>query len=348
VARYASLASDPAALDAAQTALAAGGSAVDAVAAGFFAAAGARRDVLLASAVMLVGGAGAGMRAFDGRAVQPGRGTARPRGALASEEVFEAAHVAVPRAAAMVLLAHGRHGRRTVAQVFAAGLAQAKTAGADGRAAALARLSQSGAAGLRRFDDAILRIAGVNAGGLITESDLETTLPADEPARILERTAATGESVLVAIETWAESDAGASHSDAEVVVAVDARGMMAALAFVPAGGLVVAEIESALPAVAIPVLRGKTRLQPGIALPIPRFCALANAGSALRVAVATTAPRGIDAELLADAAALRPVDTGIDHLAAQVEGSVLAAIGQAADARALSRTSSTRLRDEAR
>ncbi|HET9960276.1 MAG TPA: hypothetical protein VFQ61_37555, partial [Polyangiaceae bacterium] len=96
--RHAVAASDSIAEQAATERLAAGGSAVTAVLAGFFAVAGARPGVLLGPMSILVAGVGQGARAFDGRVRQPGLGAKRPRGILDGSEVPEAAQVAVPGA----------------------------------------------------------------------------------------------------------------------------------------------------------------------------------------------------------------------------------------------------------
>ncbi|HYP88320.1 MAG TPA: hypothetical protein VEQ59_09200, partial [Polyangiaceae bacterium] len=62
--------------------LARGSTAIDAVIAGYFAAAGAYPGVLFGSVTVLLGGTGSGDRAFDGRVRQPGRNAKRPRGTL--------------------------------------------------------------------------------------------------------------------------------------------------------------------------------------------------------------------------------------------------------------------------
>ena len=64
----AATASDASAASAARAALESSGSAIDAIVAGFFAAAGAQPDVLLAPAVALAAGVGVGARAFDAAA----------------------------------------------------------------------------------------------------------------------------------------------------------------------------------------------------------------------------------------------------------------------------------------
>ncbi|MGA7118553.1 MAG: hypothetical protein WBY94_00575, partial [Polyangiaceae bacterium] len=63
------------------------GNAVDAVVAGVLVAAAESPSVFLGPFQMLVAGAGAGVRAIDGRVRQPGLGVPRPRGLLAGERV---------------------------------------------------------------------------------------------------------------------------------------------------------------------------------------------------------------------------------------------------------------------
>jgi gamma-glutamyltranspeptidase/glutathione hydrolase len=64
---------DPVCEAAAGVELAKGGTAIDAVLAGYFAAAGAYPGVLLGPVTLLLGGTGSGDRAFDGRVGQPGK-----------------------------------------------------------------------------------------------------------------------------------------------------------------------------------------------------------------------------------------------------------------------------------
>ena len=106
---------DPLCEAAAGEELAKGGSAVDAVLSGYFAAAGAYPGVLLGPVTLLIGGTGSGDRAFDGRVRQPGKNAKRPRGTLPGEEP--------PLAARVGRLRGGRHrarqsllGKRTVAR----------------------------------------------------------------------------------------------------------------------------------------------------------------------------------------------------------------------------------------
>ena len=81
------------------------GNAVDSVAGAVFAAGALYPSVLLGPVQLLLGGAGAGLRAIDGRPRQPGLGNPRPRGFLPSEAVPPAARVGVPALPAALLAA---------------------------------------------------------------------------------------------------------------------------------------------------------------------------------------------------------------------------------------------------
>jgi gamma-glutamyltranspeptidase/glutathione hydrolase len=118
----------------AEALLAAKGGAVDAVLAAYFSFAGKNRAALLAPAVALVGGAGAGARAFDGRALQPGAGLQRPRGVLPGEPPPAAARAAISRSPHMAVLLHAAHGRRPLREATRAGALAAKAGGAKRRA----------------------------------------------------------------------------------------------------------------------------------------------------------------------------------------------------------------------
>ena len=93
--RAVAMASEGSAADAATAALAKG-NAVDAVVAGVFAAAATSPSVLLGPVQILLGGAGLGLRAVDGRVRQAGKGAPRPRGFTPEQGVAPAARVGVP------------------------------------------------------------------------------------------------------------------------------------------------------------------------------------------------------------------------------------------------------------
>jgi hypothetical protein len=160
-------ASSPVAREAAEEALAANGSAADAVVAAFFAIAGSEPGGLFAPAVAIVSGRGVG-RAFDGRA-STGAGHRAPSFTGA---VPLAARAAVPRSPHAMLVLHATFGRRTLRQVVRPGAVVARALGADGRAAFIERFADLGAPALASEESAIFRIAGPLASGLLAEADI--------------------------------------------------------------------------------------------------------------------------------------------------------------------------------
>jgi gamma-glutamyltranspeptidase/glutathione hydrolase len=293
-------ASDEAAREAAQAALEAGGSAIDAVLSGFFAAAGADPAVLFAPAVALVVGIGAGARAFDGRSAQPGTGSARPRGFVAGASIPEAARVSAPRAVGMAALLHATRGRARFADVVRPGITAAQSAGHKRRAELLRRVASMGALAFRGdFARAAVDACGPVAGGLLTAEDLELApAEADAVASPLDDAA----SALTL--PWAPADDAATST--RVVLAGDARGLLAALAFTPpVEPFPVTGAEIALGREAVPVLRGVTRVAPGTPLDAPApIAAVARDGSKL-VLVALPARARIEPR------ALRPLGTDV-------------------------------------
>lgn len=276
-------ATDPEAAASAEELLAAKGSAADAVLAAYFRWAGAFKHGLFSPAVALVAGAGAGARAFDGRALQPGAGAQRPRGVPAGETPPVEARAAVPRAPHMALLLHAAHGRRPLREVVRPGVEAAKKAGAERRAALLSQIGEGAMQTLRReeLSRSLLRIAGTNVGGQMTEQDLALATPADEPAK----TQADGEARVLRCP-WPSIESGRGEL---AVCAVDSWGLAAALAVAPsdeAEALAIAELEVQLPAVAEPVLRGKSRALPRSVLPIGARIAILDAGGERRIALA--------------------------------------------------------------
>lgn len=255
-------ASDPIAAEAAQQALDDGGAAADATIAGFLAAAGAREGVLLAPVIALVGGIGAGTRLIDGRAAQPGAGAKRPRGFLAGDPIPDVARAAVPRSLdALALLQHygARQTPRTLAR---AGMAHAKDAGATRRRGLLEIFGRRGATALRSGEPLrhLVSAAGAPAGGLLTETDLVEARPGDDPAVFQAHGA-----LAIAAPWWPSPPAGRR---AQVVVAADLHGGVAALAYVPDDeGVLVPELEVRLPRDAEPVRRSVPRVSPGTPCP---------------------------------------------------------------------------------
>lgn len=324
----------PAAREAAEHVLAAHGSAADAIVAAFFAIAGSEPAGLFAPTVALVAGAAAVGRVFDGRAAQPGLGVARPRGFTG--EVPLAGRAAVPRAPHAILLVHATFGRRSLREVTRPGRDVAKALGATKRAAFIERFGELGALALSGEREAILRIAGPLASGLLTEADLAAVRVQDQAALLVDAQSESGESMRIALEPW---EAGAVYSDAPIVVAAaDARGQIAALAVfaaVDGAALLVPEIEVALPLVAEPVLRGKQRVAAGTIFPVPKTLWTVDCGAVLRAAGAAVAGGLGDRDAKAIAAALgeRPLEAGLARLGSK--GALVVALATSHEARAL-------------
>lgn len=271
--RAKALASDPVAEAAAEDFLMSNGSAIGAVLCGFFAAAGAYAGVLWGPLSLLVGGAGVGARAFDGRLVQPGGGNKRPRGFVEGEEIPPAARVAVTTAVAAALVAHAYDGGQKLASIIKPGVSRARQSGADARAELLGRIRAAGAAALSdpRFVRELLRIAGPAQGGLLSTKDFDaTSLVIDHP--VAER--AQGEQKTITTPWTAEasdwSDSSSALGRGHGVCAIDVRGVAAALCYRRVtDGLVVPALELELPLAGVPVERGVPRVSPGTRLPAP-------------------------------------------------------------------------------
>jgi gamma-glutamyltranspeptidase/glutathione hydrolase len=324
----ASTASSPAARAAAAEILAAGGTAVDAVIAGFFAAAGERPNVLLAPAVALVGGTGAGGRAYDGRSAQPGLGAPRPRGFVEGATIPDAAYVSAPRTIAMLMLLHGHRGRTSLSVLARPGVSAADAQDEKSRAGLIRRVGASGVLALRSSEvaRALITAGGAVAGGMLTERDLDEARPAEADA--VTTTLPSGAGVLTS--PWPAPDAAASGTEA--VVACDGRGIVAAIAYAPtSAGVLVPELGITLARDAIPVLRGVTRLAPGTPLAAPAPIALLGRKgfwAALGVTgVATLRPEALEALASGQAlesalAALRAHEAARVALAATSDGNL--------------------------
>lgn len=291
--RAAVIGNDPIAEEAAQDFIISGGSAVGAVLSGYFAAAGAYTGVLLSPVSILVGGVGAGTRAFDGRLRQPGRGTKRPRGFKAGEVIPDAARVSVPTGVAAVLVAHAYDTSQKLGSIMKAGISRAERVGAEGRAALLRRVRAVGAAAFAEpmFVRPMLHAAGPSQGGLVTPSDFGPVTDIDQPA--VERQAAD----LALLEpSWAAEPIADPQGlgIGFAICAVDVRGVFAALCYRrTADGLSLEELDLEAPLLAVPVQRGVARMTPGMALPSPAPIALRrdDAGGLVEVMAAPAAMR---------------------------------------------------------
>lgn len=280
--RAKALSSDPVAQEAAEDFLMLHGSAVGAVLAGFFAAAGASAGVLWGPISILVGGIGVGGRAFDGRLVQPGMGVKRPRGFTESEPIPLAARAPGTTAVAAALVAHAYDGGQRLASILKSGVARARQTGADARAELLSRVRAGGVGALTeaRFVRELMRVAGPAQGGLLGAADFDVTKFAiDHPA--LEQVGDQGTTLTVPWQAEAQ-DLPEALGHGHAVLAIDVRGVAAALSFRRIHeGLDVPALELELPPLAVPVQRGVPRVAPGsrLAAPAPLAISMEEGGA---------------------------------------------------------------------
>jgi len=162
------------------------GNAVDAVVAGVFAACALSAGVLLGPVQILVGGAGAGLLAIDGRTRQPGIGAPRPRGFQNDEEVPDAARVATPWLPAALSVATATMGSATFAQVLAPAVSLAK---GTPRAELLQKIASRGPRAIeeRPLGVELLASCGRPSGGLLTSDDLSSPRPEVQKAARIDR-----------------------------------------------------------------------------------------------------------------------------------------------------------------
>ncbi len=265
------------------------GNAVDAVVGSVFAAAGLYAGVLLGPAQLLVGGAGAGLRAIDGRNRQPGLGNPRPRGFLPSEAIPDAARVAAPGLPAALLAAGTTYGRLGVSAVVGPGVELARGR-SKLRAGVLDRIAQRGPAALAEavLADELVARAGRLAGGLLSPRDLDELRP-EVTAAAVHAMGAGREALTVPWATW--PDAGGASlpgSRTRVVLAVDRHGLLASACYEvasPSEGLTLDELDLVAPFYAMPVRRGEPRVKPGEPRAAAASIALGRAAGVLDLAV---------------------------------------------------------------
>ncbi|HYQ05199.1 MAG TPA: hypothetical protein VER96_41275 [Polyangiaceae bacterium] len=269
--RALAISNDPIAEEAAVAQLGQGGSAVGAVLAGFFAAAGGYSGVLLSPLTILIAGIGTGGRAFDGRLRQPGLGTKRPRGFLPDEPIPPAARIAVPGSVAAAAVANAYDGAKSLGSLVKHGILRAERAGAEGRAEILGRVRSLGQVAFseQAFSRPFLRLTGPSEGGLVTPADLTNVTDIDHAASTRN---VAGSGFLE--PPWSEGAVGDSLPPelgiGAAVCAVDVRGVFAAAAyFRPADGLEIDDLALLAPYVAVPTQRGVPRQTPGSPLPAP-------------------------------------------------------------------------------
>lgn len=257
------------------------GNAADAVVAGVAAAAAASASVLLGPLQLLVGGIGSGLLAFDGRARQPGRGTPRPRGFLVDEVIPGTARVGAPLLPATLATAIASVGSVSLRRAVrpAVEIARAKS---PERAGVLDAFSRRGAPTLVEgfVANELLAVAGRATRGLLTTDDLRSMRP--RIARCNERGQSLAGIVMV---PWAE-DSDCDASSTQVIAAMDARGMVAVACYEsPSDGVDVLALGLAAPRSAAPVMRGQTRVAPGVPRPAAAPIALRVSEGAVDLAL---------------------------------------------------------------
>lgn len=258
--------------------LAAGATALDAVLAGYFAAAGAYPAVLLGPVTLLLGGTGSGDRAFDGRVRQPGKNAKRPRGTLPGEEPPLAARVGVPSSVPALAIAVSYGAQSSLGRLVQSGVALARERGAERRAAVLARVGEVGALAFSEpeVSRALVRAFGAPNGGALTPADFARPEGLDVPAS---RSAVAGGRLTA---PWA-GEATAPFARGTIVSAVDVNGLFVAAAFeTQPEAAYVEELELSAPLLAVPTMRGVPRVPPAapLAAPAPIWIDYDSAGSA--------------------------------------------------------------------
>jgi gamma-glutamyltranspeptidase/glutathione hydrolase len=292
--------SDPVAEEAALALLADRGTAIDAVIAAFLMAAVLRPGVLLGPIVALAGGLGAGLRCFDGRTCQGGAGAQRPRGFRTGDVIPDAARAAVPRSLGAIALLHALGATRPLSAIAKPALSSSHERVRE-RSDLVSAFVQLGPSALAASDvaRAIVRAAGPTAGGLVNQTDLLEARPADVS---LERVSLHGLAGGLADFALPPFDvAGAASRRAEVVVAADPHGVVAALAFAPDDdGVLVPELGVRLARDGAPVCRGISRVTPRTVLPAPAPIALLAGPDGWHAAVALAGAGAIPADASAD------------------------------------------------
>jgi hypothetical protein len=295
---------DPVAAEAAEDVLLSGGSALGAVVAGFFAAAGAHSGVLLSPVTLVAAGAGIGARAFDGRCRQPGLGTKRPRGFRDGDEVPPQASIGVPAGITALLVALAYDEQAKIARLLKVGIRRARDSGALARAELLERVRAVGGAAITEpsFVRAFLHAAGEGSGGLVGTADLRSIGNIDAGATTYEALESRWALAPWALEEAPESvpeDLGIGHA----LCAVDVQGLAAALSYRRVmNGIPIDELEVEAPPMAVPVRRGVPRVAPGgsLAAPAPIAIRVDESGVPLEVVAAPAAGR-LTPEVLAKA-----------------------------------------------
>jgi hypothetical protein len=212
----------------------------------------------------IMAGPGAGARAFDGRARQPGLGLPRPRGFVKGQPIPEAAFVAVPASLGMLALLHAHGGRLSRERVSTLAVEHARRTGATERADLIGRYARMGPSVLSEPAVArpMLAVAGRTEGGLLSQRDLAEV----RPESTAPRDADLGGVRKLLLSPWPAPEG--SERVAEFVAVADGTGVLGALSYVPDDdGVAVADLGLTLPLHAVAIRRGVPRVAPGEPLP---------------------------------------------------------------------------------
>jgi hypothetical protein len=318
VAKAASAASEAHAADAARDVLA-HGNAVDAVVAGVLAAAAESPTVWLGPVQLLVGGAGTGLLAFDGRPRQPGRGAVRPRGFLPDDPIPDAARVAVPALPATLAAVIGASGTWSLLRTCGRAVAMAKERSPE-RASTLEQFARRGAPAMADgwMATELLAAGGRASRGILTADDLATVRPGvvrcDE-----QRLAPSG----ILMVPWLDGEVDATFT--QFVAAADARGLVAIACYeAPVDGLAIPALGVMAPRHAVPVMRGRTRVAPGTPLAASAPIALRARGGTVDLALGVTSLAEAQTSLAVATAAIRRFPTIAEAIATMTAGRIVA------------------------
>jgi gamma-glutamyltranspeptidase/glutathione hydrolase len=215
----------------------------------------------------------------------------------------------------MLVLLHTYAGRAKWRELVKAGALAADKLGAGRRSALLRSVGDLGVMALRSRDveRALVERGGSVEGGTLTAEDLAEIRPENTSAR----TSTIGEQVTVVSVPWdapSGADAG-SALEAEVFVACDGRGGVAALSYAPAReGIAIDALELAVSREATPVRRGVTRVAPGTPLTAPGPIAILSRSGGFWVAVGLPGRASIEPEALLDLSSGLAVETALTDL----------------------------------
>jgi hypothetical protein len=255
--------------DAAEAVLKEGGSALDAVIAGYFASCGATSWAVFAPIIVGFGGSGDGIKFIDGRVRQAGKSSEKPLRYKSLQQTPPLARLAVPCGLQAISIAFALEGTAKRSALMEFGLKHAKQAQCPHRLQFLKEVKSTAHLAMqsRKLWDEIHERARRVDGGLFSEEDLDTSSPEviSSPTKFLEQ------KCWVTPSPWMETEIpeGAEPSQRHLVMAGDFRGQVAVLQYdepkevYPLYG---GDLE--LPVMGIPNIKGVPRFKPGTTIPL--------------------------------------------------------------------------------